>query len=63
MLQLTFHGIVGSETVGHLVLLHEEKIRTAESSARSRSVLDLKLDDPKADVERVLNPREDEMAR
>ena len=38
---------------------HEENIRIAESNAGSRSVLDLKLDDPKADVERVLDPRED----
>jgi len=43
-------------TVGHLVLSHEEKIKTTEGSASSRSVLDLKLDDPKADIERVSKP-------
>jgi hypothetical protein len=63
VLQLTSHGIAGFATVGHLVLPHEENIRTAEGSAGSRSVLDLKFDDPKADVERVLDPREDELVR
>ena len=62
VLQLTSHGIAGFATVGHLVLLHEN-IRTAEGSAGSRSVLDLKFDDPKADVERILGPREDELVR
>ena len=58
MLQLISHGIAGFATVGHLVLSHEEKVRTAEGSASSRSTLDLKLNDPKANVERVLNFRE-----
>lgn len=58
--QLTSHGIAGLAFVGHLVLSHEEKFRT-EGSSSSRSVLDLKLDDPKADVERVLGFNEDDV--
>lgn len=42
------------------MLSHEEKFRT-EGSSSSRSVLDLKLDDPKADVERVLGFNEDDV--
>jgi hypothetical protein len=61
VLQLRSHGIAGFAFVGHLVLSHEEKIGIAEGS--SRSVLDLKLDDPKADVERVLDLNEDDVAR
>ena len=45
------------------MLSHEEKIKTTEGSASSRSVLDLKLDDSKADVECVLNLHEDEIVR
>ena len=63
MSQLTSHGIAGLAFVGHLVLSHEEEIRTAEGSCSSRGVLDLKLDDPKADVKRVLDLNEDGVAR
>ena len=61
MSQLTSHGIAGFAFVGHLVLSHEEKIRTVEGG--SRSALNLKLDNPKADVERVLDLDEDDVAR
>ena len=63
MLQLIFHGTAGLATVGHLVPSYEENIRTAKGSDGSRSVLDLKLDDSKADVERVLDSREGELVR
>ena len=45
------------------MLLYEANIRTAEGNAGSRSVLDLELDDPKANVERILDPREDELVQ
>lgn len=43
------------------MLSHKEGIRTVEGG--SRSALDLKLDNPKADVECVLDLNEDDVAR
>lgn len=48
-----FQGTAGSAVVGHLMESHEARSRPCESDVL-RGVLNLKLYDPKADVEGVL---------
>jgi hypothetical protein len=53
VLQLTFQGTAGSAVVGHLMVSGEARSRRSKGDAL-RGVLNLKLDDSKADVEGVL---------
>ena len=53
VLQLMFQGTAGSAVVGHLMESHEARSRPCKSDVL-RGVLNLKLYDPKADVEGVL---------
>lgn len=53
VLQLTFQGTAGSAVVGHLMESREARSRRCKGYAL-RGVLNLKLDDSKADVEGVL---------
>jgi hypothetical protein len=52
-LQLTFQGTAGSAVVGHLMKSGEARSRSCKGDVL-RGVLNLKLDDSKADVEGVL---------
>jgi hypothetical protein len=54
VLQLTFHGTAGSATVGHLMSPGEEDSQLHKRGDDLRCVLDLKLDNSKANVEGVL---------
>ena len=55
VLQLTFQGTSGFATVGHLIMVScEGGCNPAIMGFGLRSVLNLKLDDPEADVERLL---------
>jgi hypothetical protein len=53
-LQLIFHGTAGSATVGQLTLPGEKDYQFHRRNGDLRGILDLKLDDSKADVEGVL---------
>jgi hypothetical protein len=53
VLQLTFQGTVGSTAVGHLMESREAHSRLCKGSVL-RGVMNLKLDDSKADVEGAL---------
>jgi hypothetical protein len=53
VLQLTFQGIAGSALVGHLIKSREARSRPYKGDVL-RGILNLKLDDSKANVEGVL---------
>lgn len=54
VLQLTFQGTSRSATVGHLMMSRKGGCNPTIMGSGLRSVLNLKLDDPEADVERLL---------
>ena len=62
VLQLTFQGIAGSAVVGHLMKSREARSQLCKGDDL-RGVLDLKLDDSKADIEGALVSVSNEIKR